>query len=144
MNSILFSFFSTKSVKEKIANRTLSEMQLFIYFYLILMFDTVTFVQQWLAIAGKQPTLLDWVNVWGLLIINTFGLIILFLMNGGSKGQDFLKKYFSFSFTIGLKYCILFFICSALFTSQIHGIAAFIILNILMIANISFRIYQSR
>lgn len=144
MYSKITNFFSTKSVKEKITNGTLSEMQIFIYFYLILMFDTVSFVQQWLAIAGKQPTLLDWVNIWGLLIINAIGFIVLFLANGGSKGHHFLKKFFSFSFTVGYKYAILFFICTALLTSQTLGIAAIVILNTLMVANIGLRIYQTR
>ena len=144
MYSKIINFFSTKSVKEKIANGTLSEMQLFIYFYLILMFDTIGFVQQWLAIAGKPPTLLDWVNIWGLLIINAIGFIILFLANGGSKGHNFLKKYFSLSFTVGYKYAIIFLICTALLTSQTLGIAAVVILNTLMVANIGYRIYQAR
>jgi hypothetical protein len=142
--SKLINFFSTKSVKEKIANGTLSETQLFIYFYLILMFDTMSFVQQYLAIAGKQPTLLDLVNIWGLLIINAIGFIVLFLANGGSQGHNFLKKYFSLSFTVGYKYAIIFFICTALLTSQTLGIAAVVILNTLMVANIGFRIYQTR
>ena len=144
MLSTITSFFSTKSVKEKIANGTLSETQIFIYFYLILMFDTISFVQQCLAIARKQPTPLDWVNIWGLLIINAFGFVILFLANGGSKGHNFLKKYFSLSFTVGYKYAILFFICTALLTSQTLGIAAVVILNTLMVTNIGLRIYQTR
>ncbi len=138
------SFFSTKSVQKKVANGALSETQLFIYFYLILMFDTISFVQQCIAIAGKQPTLLDWVNILGLLVINAIGFIALFLANGGSRGHDFLKKYFSLSFTVGYKYAILFFICTELLTSQAQGIAAVVILNTLMVANIGFRIYQAR
>jgi hypothetical protein len=144
MHSKIATFFSTKYVTEKIANRTLSETQVFIYFYLILMFDTISFVQQCLAIAGKQPTLLDSVNIWGLLIINAIGYIAMFLANGGSKGNYFLKKFFSFSFTVGYKYAILFFICTALLTSQTQNIAAVITLNLLMVANIGFRIYQTR
>lgn len=144
MISRIFSFFSTKSVKEKIASSTLSESQLFIYFYLILMFDTISFVQQWLGIAGKQPTLLDWVNIWGLLIINAIGFIVLFLANGGSQGHHFLKKYFSLSFTVGLKYFIVFFICTTLLNSQMLGIIVFVTLNTLMVANIAFRMYELR
>ena len=144
MFSKIINFFSTKSVKKKITDGTLSEMQQFIYFYLILMFDTISSVQQFLAIAGKKPTLFDWVNIWGLLIINAIGFIIIFFANGGSKGHHFLKKYFSLSFTVGFKYGVLFIIFSALLTSEIQNIMAFIILNMLMIANIGFRIYQTR
>lgn len=144
MFSHIRQFFSTQAVNEKIANGTLSEIQLFIYFYLILMFDTISFVQSWLSIAGKEPTLLDLVNVWGLLIINALGYIFLFLINGGSKGQHFLKKFFSFSFTVGYKYAILFILCTTFLTSQIQGIIAFIILNLAMVGNIALRIYQSR
>lgn len=140
----VLNFFSTKSVNDKITSGTLSEMQLFLYFYLILMFDTIAFVQQWISIIGKQPNLLDWVNIWGLLIINALGFIVLFVANGGSKGKDFLKKYFSLSFTVGYKYFIFFFICSSILTSPIYGIIAFVILNSMMVGNIGVRIYQIR
>jgi len=32
------------------------------------------------------------------------GLVLLFLANGGSRGNNFLTKYFTFSFTVGIKY----------------------------------------
>lgn len=63
MKSRIISFFSTNFVKERIVAGNLAEGQIFIYFYLILMFDTITFVQQWLSIAGKTPTLVDLVNI---------------------------------------------------------------------------------
>ena len=149
MKSKIVSFFSTDSVKNKIVTGTLSEGQLFIYFYLILMFDTITFVQQWLSIARKTPTIVDLVNIWGLLIINAIGFIVVFLANGGTKGKNFLSKYFSLSFTVGFKYCLGMIILQAIPAFIFHltpayEIGIFIIFNSLMVANISFQVYQTR
>ncbi len=148
MNSKIINFFSTKSVKDKIITETLSEGQLFIYFYLILMFDTITFVQQWLSIAGKTPTSVDLVNIWGLLIINGIGFIILFMANGGTKGKNFLSKYFSLSFTVGFKYFLAMIILQALpvfiptLATPTYEIGCiFIGLNLIMVVNIAFQIY---
>lgn len=145
----ILSFFSTNSVKKKIATGKLSEWELFIYFYLILMFDTITFVQQWLAIAGKTPTSVDLVNIWGLLIINATGFIIVFIANGGTKGKNFLNKYFSLSFTVGFKYCIAIILLQTIpalfFTlTSAYEILIFIVCNLMMVTNIALRIYQTR
>lgn len=150
MISKILNFFSTKSVQDKILKGTLSEGQLFIYFYLILMIDTIDFVQQCLSVANKNVMPVDLVHIWGLLIINGIGYIILFVANGGTKGKNFLSKFFSISFTVGFKYGIAFIILSSLpnFLSALviprYDIGIFIIVNILMVANMAFRIYEIR
>lgn len=102
MMKTIIDFFSTKSVKENIIKGTLSNSRLFIYFYLIIMFDAVWFTQQSLAVIGKQATLSNMVNIWGYLIITSIGMLILFFTNGGTKDNNFLTKFFAFSFTVGL------------------------------------------
>jgi len=137
MKSIV-KFFSTKSVKEKLLKGTLSEGQLFIYFYLIMMYDAVGLTQQCLTIIGKQPSVIDLVNIWGYLIITGIGLLMLFLANGGVKGKNFLSKFFSFSFTVGLKYAIAFIILDALSKLippaliQPYEVTIYFLVNILM------------
>src|SRR4029078_9137532 len=106
MSSKIINFFSTKSVKEKIITNTLSEGQLFLYFYLILMFDTVAMTQQCLSVIGKEPTTVELVNIWGFLIINAIGYLIVFLANGGIEGKNFISKCFAFSLTVGFKYFV--------------------------------------
>lgn len=148
--SKIINFFSTKSVKDKIINGTLSEQRLFIYFYLIFIIDAIGFTQQCLSVAGKKLTSVDLVNIWGYLIITVLGLIILYFANGGSKGQNFLSKYFPFSFTVGYKYGIAFIILGVLpnylplLSFPVYEIFVFICTNLLMVANIALRIYSVR
>lgn len=149
MIKYIIDFFSTKSVKENIIQGTLSEGRLFCYFYFIMMYDAVGLTQQCLAVIGKQATLIDMVNIWGYLSITGIGLLILFFVNGGTKGHHFLKKFFSFSFTVGFKYGIAFIIFGTLSkyinasAAQSYEITTYFVLNILMVINIAFRIYQT-
>lgn len=149
MLSKIINFFSTKSVKEKIMANTLSEGQLFLYFYLILMFDTAAMTQQCLSVIGKNPTALELVNIWGFLIINAVGYLIVFLVNGGVKGKNLISKFFAFSLTVGIKYFFILVILDALMTilfpmTQAYNIAMYVLVNILMVANIAFRVHETR
>src|SRR6187551_3065213 len=103
MLSNIRNLFSTDQVKQKIKNGRLSEGQLFFYFYIILTFDTYNYVQGWFSIAGKSPRIDDVVQAWGTFFYAAIGLIMLFIVNGGTRGKDFLSKYFSFSVTVGMK-----------------------------------------
>lgn len=144
------SFFSTNSVKEKITTGTLTEGQLFIYFYLIFMYDALGLTQQCISMIGKQASLIDLVNIWGYFIITGVGLLILFFANGGINGNSFVRKFFAFSFTVGYKYGIAFIILGSLskFISasfvQMYEIIVYFIINLLMVINIAYRIYQTR
>lgn len=104
------SFFSTKAIKQKIQAGQLSQAQLFIYFYLITLFDFIGSAQQSLSLIGKLPTVIDYLNIWENVAIATPGLILFYLASGGNKGRDFLKKYFCFSFTVGIKYYLIFIV----------------------------------
>jgi hypothetical protein len=146
----IINFFSTRLVHDKILKNSLSEGQLFIYFYMVLIYDAIGFTQQWLAIAGKEPQFTDWVNIWGNLLVTAIGLVIVFYANGGSKGHQFLTKYFSFSVTVGIKYAIAFIILGMLpmlfpfLNMPIFDVGIFVTLNTLMVANIAYRIYSTR
>lgn len=150
MLSRIMHFFSTKDVKNKIDSGTLSEGQLFLYFYLILIYDALGFTQQWLSIAGKQPTTSDTIIIWSYLFITVIGLLILFVANGASKGKNFLAKYFAFSFTVGIKYAIVFvvlgFLPSIISIPNIgyYNIFINIFINLVMILNIAFWIYSTK
>lgn len=143
-------FFSTSFVKKQLIKGTLPEGQLFLYFYLILMYDALGLTQQCLAMIGKQVTLVDKVYIVGYLITTAIGLLILFIANGAFKGKNFVSKFFAFSFTIGFKYGIALIIFSYfsffLYPSlrQAYEVAVYILMNLLMVTNIAFRIYQTR
>ena len=149
MRSVI-NFFSTQSVGEKLAKGGLSDSQLFLYFYFIMMYDAFGLTQQCLAMIGKQPSVIDLVNIWGYLIITGIGLLILFFINGGMKGKNFLSKFFSFSFTVGFKYGVAFIMLDALSKLisptfvQAYEIIIYFFINILMVIHIAFRIYETR
>lgn len=150
MFSSFFKFFNTKTVKQKIQTDTLSQTQLFIYFYLITLFDFIGSTQQSLSLIGRSPTITDYLNIWENPALAAIGLILLYLVNGGNKGRDFLKKYFCFSFTVGIKYYFVFTILELLpnyfsiLTSNYYEIPVNVIVNIIMLANIGLRIYQTK
>lgn len=150
MFSTFFKFFSTKAVKQKIQTDKLSQTQLFIYFYLIILFDYISSTQQSLSLIGRSPTITDYLNIWENPAIAAVGLILLYLVNGGNKGRDFLKKYFCFSFTVGIKYYFVFIILEllpnyfAILATNYYEIPVNVIVNIIMVANIGLRIYQTK
>lgn len=150
MLSSFFKFFSTKAVKQKIQTDKLSQTQLFIYFYIITLFDFIGSTQQSLSLIGKSPTITDYLNIWENPAIAAVGLILLYLVNGGNRGRDFLKKYFCFSFTVGIKYYFVFIILELLpnyfsiLASNYYEIPVNVIVNLIMVANIGLRIYQTK
>jgi len=150
MRSKLLNFFSTQAGKEKIQTGKLPQTELFIYFYLITLFDCFGLTQQTLDMIGKTPRFIDYFNIWLSPIIGVVGLILLFFLNGGSKGRDFLSKYFTFSFTVGIKYYILYILLEYLptylpvLTSNYYEIPINVLINIIMVANIGLRIYQTK
>ncbi len=99
---------------------------------------------------GYPPTIIDYLNIWENPAIAAVGLILLYLVNGGNKGRDFLKKYFSFSFTVGIKYYFIFIMLGYLpnyfsaLASIYYEIPVNVIVNIIMVINIGLRIYQTK
>lgn len=150
MNRRLVDFFSTQSVKEKIIKNTLPEGQLFLYFYLILTFDAFNFLQEGLMLSKRLANTSDLIQMWGVFLLSAVGLIVMFIVNGGLKGKAFLAKFFAFSFTVGIKYAIIFAILSSLpsiitiYDAAIYNICLFAFLNISMLTHITYRIYQTR
>ena len=150
MHSKILSFFSTQAGKEKIQTGRLSQTELFIYFYLIMLFDYFGLTQQTLDMIGKTPKFIDYLNIWQFRIVAVIGLILLYLANGGSKGNYFLSKYFTFSFTVGIKYYFLYIVLEYLpnyfpaLASNYYEIPVNILIDIVMVTNIGLRIYQTK
>lgn len=149
MYAKIVNFFSTKSVSQKIVNNTLSESQLFLYFYCIMAFDALNFVQGCLSMAGEKLTISNLIFIWGYFAFTALGLIALFILNGGFKGKNFISKFFAFSFTVGFKYEIVEEILNRL--SEIpmlkiphYALISCLTLNLLMVVNIGYRIYETR
>jgi hypothetical protein len=150
VHSKILSFFSTRAGKEKIQTAKQSQTELFFYFYLIMLFDYFQLTQQTLDMIGKTPQFIDYLNIWQFPIIGVIGLLLLFWANGGGKGRDFLSKYFTFSFTVGIKYYFLYIAleylptCLPALASNYYEIPVNILINIVMVGNIALRIYQTK
>ena len=149
MYSKILSFFSTQAGKEKIQNGCLSQTELFIYFYLIMLFDYFGLTQQTLDLITRAPAHIDYLNIWLFRLLGVFGLILFYLANGGSRGNNFLTKFFTFSFTVGIKYYFLDIILESLpsyfpvLDSNYYLIPLNILINIIMAINIP-GIYQTK
>lgn len=138
------SFLDTNAVKSKIKQNALTQGRVFLYFYLVIIYDAIVYMQGFLSIAGREPTHMDLATIYVNFFITVIGLIILFVSNGGANGTNFLTKYFAFSITVGFKYAILCFFLELLINNQAYGFFVVFILNIMMISNIAYRIYQTR
>ena len=150
MHSKILSFFSTQAGKEKIQAGRLSQTELFIYFYLIMLFDYFGLTQQTLDMIVRPPTAIDYLDIWLFRIVGVIGLILFYLANGGNKGNNFLSKFFTFSFTVGIKYYFLIIVLEYLpnyfpiLASNYYLIPLSILINIMMATNIGLRIYQTK
>jgi len=150
MSFKLISFFSTRAAKEKIQTGVLTQAELFIYFYLITLFDYFGLTQQTLDMFDKTPRFTDYLYIWQFRTVGIIGLVLLFLANGGRKGHDFLSKFFAFSFTVGIKYYILYTVLEWLpfyfpvLASNYYEIPVNILIDIFMVTNIGLRIYQTK
>lgn len=150
MNSKIIDFFSTRSVSHKLISGTLSEGQLFLYFYAIMLFDALNFVMGWMNIGGEQLTTSNLIFIWGYFIFTALGLIVLFLANGGFRGRIFIAKFFSFSVTVGIKYEIVDIVVAELpkyidlLKIPHYGLITWWMLNTLMVINMAYRIYKTR
>ncbi len=101
-------FLNIKKLKEEIKGNKLSEKDRFYYVFVYLLLTNIAF-----ALIAYFPA--ETRNIWdlvyeiGSVLIILVSAILAFRANGGSKGQDFLGKYFSISFVIAIRF-ILFFI----------------------------------
>jgi hypothetical protein len=117
-------FWDTNCVKSRLAVRAISESQTFAYFFAILSFDWLQFTAFRLSVSSTP--IQTWVHTDALLTLalTVLGLLFLFWCNGGSRGQDFLYRYFPLSFVVGWKFMALAFAAMWLLGLSLQGSAA--------------------
>lgn len=99
--------WNTKTLKEKLVSRELSDNHAFIYFFVVLVYDYLGFTFGYLGLNGQEPNLWIKTNVISALALTFFGILYVFWCNGASKGEQFFHRYFSFSLVVGIKFAIL-------------------------------------
>jgi hypothetical protein len=149
-------FFSTRIVTEKLIAGSLPEGHLFLYFYIVMVFDWLQFTLLYLQVADRmasteQPIVFsDHLWIWSLFFITILGILICFIVNGGMKGKNFLPKFFSYSVTVGFKYGIAGLVIDNLPTLipalklPFYELFSIYALNIAMVSHFAYRISLTR
>jgi hypothetical protein len=96
-------FWSTRYVKRKLIERSLSEQVTFAYFLAIMAFDWLQFS---VIAATPNPRIETWsaANTWITFAMTILGLVYLFGRNRGRRGVQFMSRFFALSVTVGWKY----------------------------------------
>ena len=97
--------WSTNHVRSQLVADAISERATFAYFLVIMAFDWLQFTQ-----IATTPTasMSAWslFHSWATFAITLLGLVYLFHKNGGSRGRNFLLRYFPLSITVGWKFLV--------------------------------------
>jgi hypothetical protein len=95
-------FWSTRYVKRKLIERSLSEQATFAYFLAVMAFDWLQFS---VIAATPNPRVEAWsvANTWITFAMTVLGLVYLFARNQGGRGGQFMSRFFPLSVTVGWK-----------------------------------------
>ena len=100
--------WSTPFVREQLRVGGLSEAATFRYFLAIMIFD---WLQLTTIATTPTPIISPWsiTDSWMTFAITVVGLMYLYVRNDGSKGKQFLHRYFPLSVTVGWKFVVAMF-----------------------------------
>ena len=95
--------WNTPFVREHLRAGSLSEAAAFRYFLAIMVFDWLQFTA---IVTTPTPIISLWYFTasWITFVITVAGLMYLYVCNDGSKGKQFLRRYFPLSVTVGWKF----------------------------------------
>ena len=112
--------WSTRTIRERLRQRTLTDSAVFGYFLAIMGFDWLQFT---LIATTPSATLPPWslANSWATLAITVSGLPYLFWRNGAGRGRDFLQRYFPLSVSVGWKFVVAMFVAMWLLPTVLTG-----------------------
>ncbi|MGH1374913.1 MAG: hypothetical protein ACRBCK_01085 [Alphaproteobacteria bacterium] len=97
--------WNIKALKQDLQADTLGEKAKFVYMFISALIFTAI-----LEISSRIPSEVDysedvgWIIVVVDMLVAVLGMICAFRANGGSCGRDFLGKYFSISFVVGIRF----------------------------------------
>ncbi len=100
-------FWKIEDLKNDIVNNNLSEKDKLIY--LLIFIVPYTAMSEIMSfIPTESPNIWDFSNAISSVLVVLVGTIIAFQANSGKNGSDFLGRYFSISFVLGVRLTILF------------------------------------
>jgi hypothetical protein len=138
--------WDSRHVRAALAARTMPEWKVFLYFLAITTFDWLQFTMFRLMPAREPLSTSSQFEAWFGFGITVAGIVFLFVCNGGTRGKDFLYRYFPLSVVVGWKFVavitIALWIASRLLEGQPENVtrwsavALVCLLNVLMFLRI--------
>jgi len=138
----MLTLWNTKKLRDKLESRELPEWQVFVYFFITVVYDHTAFTVAYLGLDGQQLSFYGTINIGSALVITFIGVLYVFFQNGGKAGEQFFQRYFSLSVVVGIKFAILILVIPEIINIISNGIAynmfpwfnsaLFITLNIMM------------
>ena len=107
-------WLNIKALKEDLKKGELSQKEQMLY---ILATFTFVAIMQELAVyfpIEDSATYLDYIDSFLYLLILISGIIYSYIVNGANSGKNFMQRYISISFVLGIRYTILFILFSVL------------------------------
>ncbi len=93
-------FLFLGAVKQRLVDGRLPNAQAFLYFVIITAVDNLQLAV--LQVSPAQPTRWTPLAVWGSLLAGGVFLVGTYLLNGGSRGRDYLTRYFALTAVVAL------------------------------------------
>jgi hypothetical protein len=98
--------WDTRHVKSELATGAMPEAKVFLYFLAITTFDWLQLTAFRIRPKPEPLSLPDEFDAWFGIGITVVGVVFLFLCNGGSRGKDFLHRYFPLAVVVGWKFVV--------------------------------------
>jgi hypothetical protein len=98
--------WDTRHVKSELATGAMPEAKVFLYFLAITTFDWLQLTAFRLRSNPEPLSLPEEFDAWFGIGITVVGVVFLFLCNGGSRGTDFLYRYFPLAVVVGWKFVL--------------------------------------
>lgn len=99
-------FWKIEALKEDIKNNRFTEKDRFVYglIYIVLCAGGM---EAMMRLPIESPNVWDTIGSLGNILITFIGTIIVYRSNGGAAGKDFLGRYFSIGFVVGIRFLVL-------------------------------------
>ena len=99
-------FWKIEQLKEDIKSNRLSEKDRFIYTFIYIALGAIAMESMiWMPL--ENPNTLDSIDSFLNIIITCLGTYFSYKANGGASGVDFLGRFFSISFVVGIRFVVL-------------------------------------
>lgn len=101
-------FWNIKELKRRLIAGAVAEHEVFFYFLAVLIIDTFVLSATGLLTSTEEADIWDYIDAAGYFVIVVAGAVALYHRNGGRSGQQFLVRYFSLLWVLGVRFLVYF------------------------------------